>query len=247
MKTRNTILLALLGLVLLFGVNYMLFTGMLQGLPPAVEEALESDSSIQVSSSFTILTMEPTSAAHVGLVMYGEGRQDVRMYAPIARLLAKDGVKVVVMERRLQMNQTYEQQFERIDAVIQDDPNLMWYIGGHTSGARIPVEYAIINEDKFEGIVLWAARLIGDSEVSDISDISLPVLYIYGTLDDANVTLLESNLPFLPEQTELVSIVGANRADFSYWGPMAADVGSSIPIPEIQKLASEATVDFLLP
>ena len=46
MKTRNTILLALLGLVLLFGVNYMLFTGMLQGLPPAVEEALESDSSI---------------------------------------------------------------------------------------------------------------------------------------------------------------------------------------------------------
>ena len=96
--------------------------------------------------------------------------------------------------------------------------------------------------DDFEGIVLWAPRLLEDS---DISSVSLPVLFVYGTLDDANEDLVNRNKPLVPPQTVWVSIEGANRADFSYWGPMAADVGSTIPIPEIQKQAAEATIAFI--
>ncbi len=95
--------------------------------------------------------------------------------------------------------------------------------------------------------MLWAARLRGDSDIADISDISLPVLFVYGTLDDANIELVASNKQYVPPQTIWVQIEGANRADFSYWGPMAADVGSTIPKAEIQSQAAEATIAFMLP
>ena len=242
MKTRNKVFLVILGLILLFGINYALFTGTLLGLPAAVEDSLKSDEVIQVISSQTKLVIEPTVGASVGLLMYGEDKMDVRMYAPIARMLAKEGVKVVIMRIKLQLIETSQLNFEQIESVVLEDPNLKWFIGGHTWGAVTPVVHAQKDENAFEGIVLWAARL---SEESDVSTVSLPVLYVYGDLDDANVGLLEANLPLLPPHTTLVRIEGANRADFSYWGPMAADVGSTIPIPEIQKQAAEATIDFI--
>ncbi|TFG73750.1 MAG: hypothetical protein E4H27_00210 [Anaerolineales bacterium] len=244
MKTRTTILLIVLGLALLFGINYVLFTGILQGLPPAVEDALVSDSKVNVTYANNLLIMEPVSGAEVGLLMYGEGKEDVRTYAPITRMLADSGIKVVFMARRLEMRISEEKLLARIDAVLQADPGLTWYIGGHTSGARTPLRYAQSHLDSFEGIVLWAARL---SEDSDISDISLPVLFVYGTLDDANVDLVATNKQYVPAQTIWVQIEGANRADFSYWGPMAADVGSTIPLPEIQSQAAKATISFILP
>ena len=122
----------------------------------------------------------------------------------------------------------------------------MVYRGSHQRRAH-PLRYAKVPSDSFEGIVLWAARLRGDSDIADISDISLPVLFVYGTLDDANIELVATNKQYVPPQTVWVQIEGANRADFSYWGPMAADVGSTIPKPEIQSQAAEATIAFMLP
>ncbi|MDF1513521.1 MAG: alpha/beta hydrolase [Anaerolineae bacterium] len=244
MKSRNTIVLIIVGLILAFGINYVLFTGILQGLPPAVEQAMISDDAVSVSFAKNKLTMTPAEGAEAGLVMYGEGKEDVRMYAPIARMLAESGIKVVVMSRRLEMRISEEKLFSRIAEAIAVNPSLPWYSGGHTSGARTPVKYALLHPDDFNGIVLWAARLSDDS---DLSGISLPVLYVYGTLDDVNVDLVSTNRTWLPEHTEWISIEGANRADFSYWGPMAADVGSTTPIPEIQRQAAEATIAFMLP
>ena len=56
--------------------------------------------------------------------MYGEGKEDVRVYAPIARILADSGIKVVFMARRLEMGISEEKLFARIAAVLQDDPGL---------------------------------------------------------------------------------------------------------------------------
>ena len=56
--------------------------------------------------------------------MYGEGKEDVRTYAPIARMLADAGIKVVFMARRLEMGISEEKLFARIAAVLQDDPGL---------------------------------------------------------------------------------------------------------------------------
>ena len=148
---KRTIILICLGLLLAFGINYVMFTGMIQGLPPAVEEALEdvedayanvnealdSDNTfVKVTYERNKMTIEPVIKAEVGLVMYGEGKEDVRTYAPIARMLAESGIKVVIMARRLEMRISEDKLFERIEAVIQEDPALDWYIGGHTSGAR---------------------------------------------------------------------------------------------------------------
>ena len=243
MKSYRTILLVIIGLLLAVGVNYVLFTGILQGLPPAVAEAMDSDSNVLVEFNKNKLTMTPTAGAQAGLVLYGEGKEDVRMYAPIARMLAESGIKVVVMSQRLEMRIAEDKLFARIGEVVAVDSSIPWYIGGHTSGARTSVKYALQHPADFKGVVLWAARL---SDESDLSDLALPVLYVYGTLDDANVNLVNTNRALVPADTVWVSIEGANRADFSYWGPMAADVGSTIPIPEIQHQAADATIKFIL-
>jgi hypothetical protein len=244
MRNYRTLVLIVLGLVVLAGINIMLFTGALQGFPAPVDSAMKSDEVIQVSYNFNKLIIEPKAEPRSGLIMYGEGKEDVRMYAPISRMLAEGGVKVVFLGRRLTQERPDSEEFDRILAVIQENPTLEWYIGGHTRGAQLPAKYVIMHQDQFAGIVLWAARL---GETSSLNGVDLPVVYIYGTLDDANVNLLASNTDFIPSHTKRVSIEGANRADFSYWGPMAADVGSTIPIPEIQKQAAEATLAFMFP
>ncbi len=60
MKPRM-ILLIVLGLGLLFGINYVLFTGALQGLPPAVEDALVSDATVNVTYANNLLVIEPVA------------------------------------------------------------------------------------------------------------------------------------------------------------------------------------------
>ena len=79
MKINKTLLLVVAGLILVIGINYLLFAGVLQGMPPAVEQALLSDDTVQVTAAKTKLVMEPVSGASLALLMYGEDERDVRI------------------------------------------------------------------------------------------------------------------------------------------------------------------------
>ena len=87
------------------------------------------------------------------------------------------------------------------------------------------MDYAANHSDRVAGVVLWAARLDGST---GLADSNLPVLMVYGTLDDENVNLVASNRPLLPEHTVWVAIEGGNRAQFANFGPMPADATATI-------------------
>jgi hypothetical protein len=80
---------------------------------------------------------------------------------------------------------------------------------------------------------------------TSLADSSLPVLMIYGTLDDENVDLVVNNKPLLPEHTVWVTIEGGNRAQFANCGPMPADAVATISSESQQAQAAAATVEFL--
>jgi hypothetical protein len=50
MKTSKMVLLIIVGLILVIGIKYLLFAGVLQGMPEAVEEALLSEETVYVTT-----------------------------------------------------------------------------------------------------------------------------------------------------------------------------------------------------
>lgn len=246
MKRGLTGFAIIAGIALLITVNYLFFTGKLLGLPAEVKAALQSDTEIEV------LTFEETGwlvfnplagQARTGLVLYPEGRMDIRTYARVGRALAKEGYRVVFLSRRLDVTFDGQEEQARIEAVMENFGEVEnWLVGGHTWGAGAAVYYAGTFPERVTGVVLWAPRLEGSSILVE-SD--LPVLVVYGTLDDENVSLVSTHQNLLPQHTVWMAIEGANRVQFADFGPMAADVGATISSAKQQQQVAQATVDFL--
>ncbi|TAK11474.1 MAG: hypothetical protein EPO32_12090 [Anaerolineae bacterium] len=247
MKRIYSVLGALVAIAALVGVNYALFSGKLLGLSPEILATLESDDRVTVTivGDNEQLVMVPAGAEpRAGLILYPEGRMDVRTYGPVARRLAGAGYRVVFLSRRLEREGDLAAEYARIEAIINAQPEVeTWFVGGHTFGGTIGVGYALSHPDRVAGLVLWAVRL--DSGDADLSGSDLPVLYVYGTLDDENVDLMARVGPRLPAEATIVSIEGGNRVQFGSYGPMAADVGAGITPEEQQVQAAAATVEFL--
>jgi pimeloyl-ACP methyl ester carboxylesterase len=191
--------------------------------------------------SWMVLTPQ-SQPPTMGLILYPEGRMDIKAYAPIGRQLAEAGYQVIFLSR---IGRDLDQELEnqRMAAVIEAFPQIeTWVVGGHTWGGSTAATFALANPDKIAGIVLWAARL---DENSSLADSGFPVLVVYGTRDDENTGMVANVTSFLPADTVWVSIEGGNRVQFGDYGPMAADVGATISNEEQQSQAVAATLEFL--
>jgi pimeloyl-ACP methyl ester carboxylesterase len=247
MKKVAMAALIVLGIGLLVGLNYALFSGQLLGLPPEVRAALRSDRVVDVflaDGGSRLMLIPSGGELNTGLIMFPEGNMDIRTYAPIGQEIARRGYAVAFLSRRLETEASVAEENARIDALMAAYPQIKrWVVGGHTWGAQVGARFAAGFPDRVAGVVLWGARLSADSSLADTD---LPVLMVYGTLDDQNVDLVASNRPWLPEQTVWTPIEGGNRVRFASFGPMAADVGATISAEEQQAQAAASTVEFLI-
>lgn len=239
------VLLLVGGTALLLGSYYVL-TEVIFGPPAEVKAAMQSDASIQVDflegKSWMVMTPldQPIKA---GLLMYPENYQDIRMYAPILRQVAKAGYQVVILKRRGAYNLDVVKETARINKVMSAYPeNHTWFIGAHSWEAGIVSAYLVNPSEKISGVVFWAGRVYADS---DMSQVTLPVMNVYGTLDDANENLLAGNKAYLPPQTEIFWIEGGNRVNYANFGPLSRDVGATIPREEQQTQAANYTIDLM--
>lgn len=235
-----------LGIGLLIWLNYAFFTGQFLGLPTEVNEALETnaDATVAMLENDSWLVMTPNQdVSATGLIMFPEGQMDIRTYAPIGQAIAQSGYQVIFLSRRLEQEFNPDEERQRIKEVMIAYPEIeQWFVGGHTWGGQIAADFASEFPDEVGGVVLWAGRL---NETTTLADSSLPVLMIYGSLDDENVGLLEAERPFLPPHTIWIKIEGGNRVQFGNYGPMAADVGATISNQEQQRQTVAAITEFL--
>lgn len=246
MKKVLVIILIGIGVIaLLIGSNYLV-TEYAFGPSKEVKDAMRSDNMVKVDyqENKTWLVFSPVEkTASVGLIMYPENYQDIRMYAPISREIAKAGYQIILLSRREKFPLTPDEEVVRVQTVMKAYPQItQWFIGAHTWEAAIAAYYARKFPDTLTGVVLWAGRLYSDVSLADTK---LPVLMVYGTKDDKNENLVATNKPFLPEQTLWVEIQGGNRVNFANFGPMPRDVAADIPMIEQQTLAVQSTVDFM--
>lgn len=198
--------------------------------------ALVSSETVQVTQDGNI-TFVPSNDPTKGLILYTGARVEPAAYANIARGVAEGGMMVVIVKHPLNFPILGVSAAEDI---LQEYPNLSWYIGGHSLGGAMAAEFAQSNQ-RIGGLVLMAA-FPGDS--ANLALRSLPTLVVYGT-EDLLATpeeILEKASRLLPSTVEIHEIEGGNHAQFGNYGAQAGDGTPTILAADQQ----ESTVNAIL-
>jgi Alpha/beta hydrolase family len=207
---------------------------------PEALAALESDSTIQVSTEngwyvFQPLKDQPTT----GLIFYPGGLVDARAYAPHLRAIAAQGYLVVITPMPLNLalfglNQAND--------VIKAFPDIQhWAIGGHSLGGAMAARFVQSNPSTVEGLIFWASYPDIDLSTFDIKAVS-----IYGTNDAvAQGAGIQNSDKLLPADTPFITLEGGNHSGFGWYGLQPGDKEASLSRADQMAQAVTATTDLL--
>ena len=202
MKRLLLRLLASLGLLLAAAVvGFVIWGSTPQAATDSALQALVSDSAVTVTTGEWITFSPAGQAPQAGLIVYPGGHVDPRAYAPLARQIAAQGYRVVIVPMPLALAVMAP---NRALQVMAQDPSIeTWAIGGHSLGGAMSARFAYTHPDAVDGLVLWAAY---PASTDDLSGYDLVVTSIYGTLDGLSTgNKIDASRPLLPAGTRLGS------------------------------------------
>ena len=236
----------IVAIITVIGVGFVIWAR--DAHPPESEAlaALNETSAIDIETE-PWLSFAPTSperAVTTGLILYPGARVDPRAYAPLARLIALRGYRVVIVPMPLNMAFFAPR---RADAVIAAYPEIQtWAVGGHSLGGAMAALYVDrAAPDAVAGLALWAAY---PAEPNDLSDAEgLRALTIYATRDGLMTEEeFEASRALLPPDTRRVTIEGGNHAQFGAYGSQRGDRPATISQTSQHGMVVEVTVGLLL-
>jgi pimeloyl-ACP methyl ester carboxylesterase len=239
---RKRILLILIALISLGLGGFVIWAQTPLGPMPAALAALQSDDQVQVETR-PWLTFNPTGyLPTTGLILYPGGRVDPRSYAPLARLVAVHGYRVVIVPMPLNLAVFAP---DRAAEVIRANPEIRrWAIGGHSLGGAMAAAFADNHPEAVQGLVLWASY---PAEANDLSDHDLAATSIYGTLDGlATLDTIQASKALLPSTAQFVPLEGGNHAQFGWYGEQPGDGAPTIDREEQQAQILKSTLELLL-
>lgn len=208
---------------------------------PEAFEALSQSESVSVGLEPHTIFRPTKRDLRIGLILYPGARVDARAYAPLAKLLAADGVTVVIPSMPLNLAVFSP---NAAAAIISETEGIeRWYVAGHSLGGTMAADFASRNPDRVSGLVLLASYPLAGSGLAG-SD--LPVVSIYGT-NDQIATLSEVNASRidLPTTTRWVEIIGGNHSQFGWYGDQSGDGTASISREEQTRQIAEAILQFI--
>ena len=191
-----------------------------QPMPEAIE-ALTSDDRVTVNRVFVqswfdyYYAFEPAGEKPSrGLIIYPGAFVDFRAYAPLARAIAAQGYRTVIVSMPFHLAILG---YTRADTIIKEYPEIKkWAVGGHSLGGAMACRYAKNVSGKIDGVVLWASYPSGRFRIDATR---LKVASIYGTEDGlATPDKIETSKLHLPKNTEFVRIDGGNHTQFGWYG-----------------------------
>ena len=230
----------------------LLFTGWIvwnmqaHGVPPGLRA---SSSTVSVSEFDGATVFMPANAGpdHTGLVFLPGGAVDPDAYLPVVRALADAGWPVALVRLPWRVAFTESAQIEvwrRATAV-----RASWgatrpiVLGGHSRGAALSALFASRYPADLSGLLLIGTTHPKDQ---DLSSLSIPVLKISGTRDCvAELKTSKANASKLPSQAVWTTIVGANHAQFGYYGTQLGDCSATISREAQQRQLREEVLRWL--
>jgi len=192
---------------------------------PEALQALQSDSSVAVSTEGWLVFQPVGDTPEAGLVIYPGARVKAQSYAPVARALAEQGTLAVIVP--MPLNLAILGSGRAVQAIEAFPQVTRWAVGGHSLGGAMAASVARKRPDLIDGLVLWAAY---PGSADNLSSSTMPIVSIYGTRDGLTTPdKIEASRSLLPASARFVAIAGGNHAQFgwygSQWGDGPADIG----------------------
>jgi hypothetical protein len=178
-------------------------------LPEAIA-ALESDDLVTVTQEPWLIFYPNQNMSNTGFIFYPGGRVDPRAYASLMNAIASEGYLVVVSEMPINMA-VFNANIA--DEIIAYYPEIeRWVMSGHSVGGTMAAQYTDKHPDVIKGLAIWASY---PADSTDISDLDIPVVSIYGSRElRVNDTSVGERKHLLPEDTLYIRIEGGDHHQF---------------------------------
>jgi hypothetical protein len=224
---------------LIWGIQWATYAR--PSLPEAIE-ALESDEIVIITQEPWLTFTPAINPSKTGLIFYPGGRIDPRAYASLARAIASEAFLVVIPEMPINMA-VFNPNIA--DTIIDHHANINhWAIGGHSVGGTMAAQYTDKNPELIEGLAIWASY---PANSSDISDMDIPVLSMYGSREE---TVTESSVGerahLLPEDTLYIVIEGGDHHQFGAYEINPKDHLATTSRASQHEQIIQATLDLLV-
>ena len=231
------LVIAIIG-ALFWGIRWATFAR--PPLPDALK-ALEGDGQVNVFRE-PWLTFSPTQdTPSTGFVFYPGGRVDPQGYASLMSIIASEGYLVVVPEMPLNMA-VFSPNIA--DEIIAHYPKIsQWVIGGHSVGGTMAAYYTDKHPESIDGLAIWASY---PADSTDISDLNIPVLAIYGSRElRVNDTAVGDRKHLLPKDTVYIRIDGGDHHQFGSYEIGSEDHLATISRGSQHQQIIQATLEIL--
>lgn len=181
----------------------------------AFEAIQDTDITIEEKSNEVIFFKPDNPTA--GFIFYPGGKVEYQAYAPLMLELAKNDILCILIHMPGNLAVT---NINAADQYRNSFPEITdWYIGGHSLGGSMASTLVSVHPNSYKGLAL-----LGAYSASNISDLNIKVVSIYGENDGVmkrdKYEKYKSNLPvgFVEE-----IIPGGNHAYFGCYGEQNGD------------------------
>ena len=174
MKMRRILLrvaAVLLLALLLAVVGFVVWASVVPAPEAPALAALQPDEAVRVESGEWLVFTPVGEAPTTGFIFYPGGRVDARAYAPLARGIAAEGYRVVIVPMPLHLAVLAPNRAAKVIAAFPEVT--AWAVGGHSLGGAMASHFAAAQPQAVRGLVLWAAY---PAESDDLSAQALAVV-----------------------------------------------------------------------
>jgi hypothetical protein len=241
LRWRSKIILAILAIIIVALIGFVVWAETPPGPMPEVNEALQSDSTVSVTTDKWLVFSPVKSSNRTGLIIYPGGRVNYKSYAPAAHALAAKGYLTIIVPMPLNLAVLG---INKANSVIESYPDIKsWAVGGHSLGGTMAAQFAYNNPSLTKGLVLWAAY---PATGNNFSNTNLAVVTIHGTNDGlVSSSQIDGSMKILPNGTLRVEINGGNHAQFGWYGNQPGDKEATISRELQQEQVVNATIQLL--
>ena len=236
MRKKRGIVLLLALLTVLLAASACYVTTYYRAEPAALA-ALADDELVRVSETDYGWFFDGPSTA-TACIFYPGGKVEAAAYAPLLRLLAREGMDVCLVEMPWRLAVL---DIDRAAAIRERYDYENWSIGGHSLGGTCAALYAASHPGEEKGLILLAAY------PTKALDPSLREILIRGSEDGVlNPQRLEAGRAFAPPDTAELVIEGGNHAQFGNYGEQRGDGDAFLSRDDQQEQTAETILQKLL-
>ena len=195
----------------------------------------------------TVFMPAAATTDHTALVFLPGGAVDPDAYLPFVRAVADAGWPVALVRLPWRVAFTEGAQIEVWRRVL--DVRSSWgasrpiVLSGHSRGAALSALFASRYPMDLSGLLLIGTT---HPKEQNLSSLRIPVLKISGTRDCvADLETSKAGAAKLPSQAVWTTIVGANHAQFGYYGSQLGDCSATISREDQQRQLREEVLRWL--